>query len=209
MMKLYLSPTSPFARLILINALEQSIPLELCWTDPWARPDELLLLNPFATIPVLVTEQGNIIYESLLILSYLGMIDYKDASKLESLAFSKTLLESCVRLMILKRYTPDTSDVHPAYLSLEKLLVDQIRQLQPNQLSQPLKIGQIDLASMHIAVALLILELRYPDYFTLLNHEMYKALMVYKSWPSFKVTSPDVLAKFPTYEDLCTLLPKF
>lgn len=72
-MQLHLNATSPFARVARIIALEKGLQdqLELCWTDPWADPAELLLANPVGRIPVLTTSTGEHIAESLLIAQYL------------------------------------------------------------------------------------------------------------------------------------------
>ncbi|SER57391.1 glutathione S-transferase N-terminal domain-containing protein [Halopseudomonas bauzanensis] len=72
-MKLYLNATSPFARVARIIALEKGLQdqLELCWSDPWTNDPALLQANPVGRIPVLVTEDGRAIAESLLIAQYL------------------------------------------------------------------------------------------------------------------------------------------
>ncbi len=72
-MQLHLNATSPFARAARIVALEKGLQnqLELCWSDPWADPAELLQANPVGRIPVLITSTGTAIAESLLIAQYL------------------------------------------------------------------------------------------------------------------------------------------
>lgn len=72
-MQLHLNATSPFARVARIVALEKGLQdqLELCWSDPWSDPAELLQANPVGRIPVLVTDSGANIAESLLIAQYL------------------------------------------------------------------------------------------------------------------------------------------
>ncbi|WP_027014475.1 glutathione S-transferase family protein [Comamonas composti] len=76
-MKLFLNATSPFARLVRVAALEKNLQasLELVWCDPWANAAELLAVHPQARIPVLVTEDGQAIAESLLIAQYLDALD--------------------------------------------------------------------------------------------------------------------------------------
>lgn len=75
-MKLYLNATSPFARVARIIALEKGLQdqLELCWSDPWSNEPALLQVNPVGRIPVLVTEDGHAIAESLLIAQYLDTL---------------------------------------------------------------------------------------------------------------------------------------
>lgn len=72
-MKLYLNATSPYARAVRITAIENQLDqtLELVWVDPWQSPEALLAVNPAAKIPVLVTDAGAPITETLNILFYL------------------------------------------------------------------------------------------------------------------------------------------
>lgn len=72
-MKLYLNKTSPYARLVLVVAHEKALAdrIEYVWTDPWASPAELLAVNAFAKVPVLVTGAGESLTESGCICDYL------------------------------------------------------------------------------------------------------------------------------------------
>lgn len=70
-MHLFLNATSPFARLARVVALEKGLNPELVWCDPWANDPALLAVHPQGRIPVLVTDDGHAIAESLLIAQYL------------------------------------------------------------------------------------------------------------------------------------------
>ncbi|MFZ5557774.1 MAG: glutathione S-transferase family protein [Pseudomonadota bacterium] len=72
-MKLYLNTTSPYARLVTVVAYEKGLngAIERVLTDPWASPDELLAVNPFAKVPALVTDDGEAIIDSGSICLYL------------------------------------------------------------------------------------------------------------------------------------------
>ena len=72
-MQLFLNTTSPFARVARVVALEKGLAdqLELVWCDPWNNYPALLAQHPQARIPVLVTDDGQAIAESLLIAQYL------------------------------------------------------------------------------------------------------------------------------------------
>ena len=73
MMKLFLNSSSPYARVVHIVLIEKDLAesVELCWCNPWGEGVELLSENPTSKIPVLITESGLPIYESLLISGYL------------------------------------------------------------------------------------------------------------------------------------------
>lgn len=72
-MQLFLNATSPFARVARVVALEKGLSdqLQLVWCDPWNNDPALLARHPQGRIPVLVTDDGTAIAESLLIAQYL------------------------------------------------------------------------------------------------------------------------------------------
>jgi glutathione S-transferase len=73
-MKLYVSPTSPYARLACIMCLEARLPdLDIVIVDPWQNPPELARHNPALRVPTLVLGDGDAaqaLTESLLIADY-------------------------------------------------------------------------------------------------------------------------------------------
>ncbi|WP_075880297.1 glutathione S-transferase family protein [Vreelandella massiliensis] len=73
---LYLNTSSPFARVAHVclhetRLIEQT---ELRWCDPWAADSELLEINPLSRVPTLVTAEGQVLTESLLIAYYVDSI---------------------------------------------------------------------------------------------------------------------------------------
>lgn len=137
-MQLYLNDTSPFARLVLVTALEFGIEnIVLNWVDPWASADTLTSINPFSTVPALKPENGPVILESLLICQYLyeqskGKSHSCDVIDLHRLSIGKTLMEVSFRNVILQRFVPQPtscelftrsqSGIARALASLDKLL---------------------------------------------------------------------------------------
>lgn len=75
-MKLYLSPTSPFARKVRVAILEKNLGDHTDWAmlDPWADPKELLALNPLSQVPTLATDDGTVLVGSESILGALEML---------------------------------------------------------------------------------------------------------------------------------------
>jgi glutathione S-transferase len=71
-MKLFLSTTSPYARIARI-ACEEKVggDIALAFVDPWADPPELLAANPTARVPTLLTDDGVALSETLLIVQWL------------------------------------------------------------------------------------------------------------------------------------------
>lgn len=72
-MKLYCSQTSPYARKVRVVAQELGLQdlIEEIPSDPFAPPPELLAANPLSRIPTLVTEKGEALPDSNLIVEYL------------------------------------------------------------------------------------------------------------------------------------------
>lgn len=71
-MKLYYSGASPFARKALATAIECGLrqKITLVPTNPHESRDELVALNPFSKIPVLVLDDASVLYESYFICEY-------------------------------------------------------------------------------------------------------------------------------------------
>ena len=72
-MKLYCSKTSPYARKVRIAIEELGLAdqVEEIIADPFNPPAELLAANPLSKIPTLVTDRGEALPDSALILDYL------------------------------------------------------------------------------------------------------------------------------------------
>lgn len=70
-MKLFVSTTSPYARLVMVTAYLNNIDLTLKFVLPWGNPKELLVVNPFCRVPALLTENDTLITETSVILAYL------------------------------------------------------------------------------------------------------------------------------------------
>lgn len=70
---LYCSPTSPYARKVRIAIVEMGIEDSVMevHTDPFNAPQEFLIANPLSKLPALVTERGDALPDSALILDYL------------------------------------------------------------------------------------------------------------------------------------------
>ena len=74
MMKLYTSKTSPYGRKVrvAIEELGMADQVEEVVVDPFQPPPELLAANPLSKIPTLITDKGEPIPDSALIVEYLA-----------------------------------------------------------------------------------------------------------------------------------------
>jgi glutathione S-transferase len=72
-MKLYCSLTSPYARRVrvVIEELGLADQVEEIVVDPFSPPPEMLVANPLSRIPTLISERGEALPDSRLIIEYL------------------------------------------------------------------------------------------------------------------------------------------
>lgn len=75
-MKLRFSSTSPFVRKVRIVAAETGLDgrIALVPSNPWAADTDLVLDNPLSKVPALVTEGGEVLYDSPVICEYLDSL---------------------------------------------------------------------------------------------------------------------------------------
>ena len=73
-MKLYTSPTSPYARKVRVVLTEKKIECEFVDQDPWSAETVIPQFNPLGKIPVLVLDDGTELYDSRVIVEYLDTV---------------------------------------------------------------------------------------------------------------------------------------
>lgn len=72
-MRLFLSPTSPFAREVKVALAEKNLleSTEQVYVDPWSSPSELLDVNPLSQVPTLELDDGQVLTNSSTIFQWL------------------------------------------------------------------------------------------------------------------------------------------
>jgi len=208
-MRLYLNETSPFARFVLVTALETDIAdLELHWVDPWGSPGELTALNPFSMVPTLEVEDGLALYESVFICDYLiaragsasplRAATPGDLVALRRYALGKSLMEVAFRKVVLERFLdkqPDNVLAERATLALNRLLPELETMLAGERRSSAAPIALPDLC---LAVALEYVRFRLPALFDAhLRLEASAWLERYRSQASFALSAPECLKNQP------------
>ena len=119
-LQLFLNATSPFARLARVVALEKGLGqrLQLVACDPWNNDPALLAQHPQARIPVLVTDSGTAIAESLLIAQYLDHLGTgpalvpadQMAPVLARTSVAYGLMEAAFNVVIARKYEGSAAD---------------------------------------------------------------------------------------------------
>jgi stringent starvation protein A len=69
-MTLFSGPTCPFSHRIRFVLAEKGITADICWVTPENKPEDLLDLNPYGTVPTLV-DRDLALYETKIITEYL------------------------------------------------------------------------------------------------------------------------------------------
>jgi glutathione S-transferase len=170
-MKLYLNKTSPYARLVMVVAHEKALTerIELAWTDPWANPPELLNVNAFSKVPVLVTDDGQPIIESVCICDYLDQIGgaprllpTEAAERLPVLrnyGLGRGLIDTAFGVIIERRFSGADSTLAARWLGAVRRAIDALEQdrtlLRSNE--------PPDLGDLALAVGLSYVEFRLPE----------------------------------------------
>lgn len=76
-MRLFYSPTSPYARKVRValaeKRLEQQVDAVAC--NPFDDPQMLTAANPLGKVPVLVLDDGEVLYDSPVIVEYVDSLD--------------------------------------------------------------------------------------------------------------------------------------
>ncbi|WP_429932777.1 glutathione S-transferase family protein [Agrobacterium vitis] len=163
-MKLFLNDTSPFARFALLTAIETGRhDLKLEWVDPWTDDPVLQAVTPFTIIPVLETENGTHIYESLFISRYLAGVDVftDDETKLARFGFAKTLMEVAFRRVILNRFF-NSVPVNTLADRGQAAIIRAVQALEDQLATQEVS-AQPSLADLALAVALDYTRFRLTD----------------------------------------------
>lgn len=197
-MQLYLSPTSPYGRLVLVGALNAGIRnLQLNFVDPWGNPPELQDKNPFSQIPTLVTDGGHILYDSFIIADYLLDHPVRGGHQAAILAFARILIDQSVKCFALNRHQPPGTP-HPH--------IERARQAIIRALSKApqLDAGSREFAHLALGVALSYLQLRLPEIFAQhVSAANRQALEQFAQRDIIRLTRPEALEKRP--KDIDTL----
>lgn len=190
-MQLYLSNTSPYGRLCLTRAWLLGLnDLQLTFTDPWQNPPELEARNPFSQIPLLITDQDQVISNSLLICQYLDPHP-QSAAGLGIIGYAVALLDNTVNAFKLEKKAGEPHD----HFLVKRNLAAIARALPVAPALHP---ASREWPQMMLGVCLLTLKLRYPETFSAhARADTQQAVAAFEQLPFIRNTNPDALGANP------------
>ena len=156
-MKLRFSPTSPYVRKVTVAAIELGLDgrIERIPTDTRDPKSDLAQVNPLGKVPALVTDDGEVLYDSPVICEYLDSLN--DGPRLfpadgparwqalRQQVLGDGILDAAILRMVETRRRPDALR-WPGWTELQagkiRRALDSLER-QAGQLDGPLTIGQI------------------------------------------------------------------
>jgi glutathione S-transferase len=170
-LKLLNSPTSPYVRKVRAVAIEKGLSsrLELISATPWPDPTSIATHNPLGKIPVLLCDDGTVLYDSPVICEYLdsltpdpilipaaGMARFR-ILRLQALADG--IMNAGVSIILEKRRPPAEQSTAAQARALSAIT----RAVGALQGELSVSANAVDLGQLAIAVAVGYLEFRFPE----------------------------------------------
>ncbi|HEC90889.1 MAG TPA: hypothetical protein ENI55_04405, partial [Alphaproteobacteria bacterium] len=168
-MQLRYSPTSPFVRKVMVVAMETGLAesIDLVPTNVWQPDTDIQIHNPLGKVPALITEGGEVLYDSPVICEYLDSLHegaklFPPAggarwTALRRQALGDGIMEATVlRLLEGKRPSGERSE---AWANRQKLAIK--RALDGLEEEADELLGDMDIGKLTIGVALGYLDFRF------------------------------------------------
>lgn len=172
MPKVYVSPASPYSCKVLMAAAHAGVTVEALKADVSAEPAELVASNPLGKIPAMVTEEGETIHDSRVIIQYLNRVSKNalfprnsqkrtEAEKLESLADG---ICDCLLAQVYERRFRPEEKVHQPWIDRQMGKVQ--RALDHLEATPPKLTGKLHAGIIALRATLAYMELRFPGQWT-------------------------------------------
>lgn len=171
-MRLFLSPTSPFAREVKVALAEKNLldATEQVFVDPWNSPVELLDVNPLSQVPTLELDDGQVLTNSATILQWLEIAyplprllpdNPADCARVLGVAaLAQGVVESVVYIVIEGR--KPAAQQNESMLSRRRTGIERVLQALGNRFDCSRERFLLD--GLHLACALAYVDLRLPDF---------------------------------------------
>jgi len=171
-MKLCYSPTSPYVRKVVILAQEAGLDdrLERIESNAWSEADPLPNTNPLGKVPALVTDEGEALYDSVVICEYLDSLH--DGAKffpangdarwraLRQHALANGILDAAILAMLENKRRPEAL----RWEAWSTRQTDKVTRALDKLESEASSLGDApNIATVTVGCALGYLDFRFPD----------------------------------------------
>jgi len=168
-MQLFINTTSPYARIARIALAEKGrtdIAPEI--VDPWADAPRLLEVNSAARVPALVTDDGRVLTESLLIVLWLesqrpqpSLLGEDRVGVVSRAGVAMGVIDAAVHTLIGRKCTDAAFDDAPVGLRRRRSMVNGLLRLEADP--PRWRSGAPDLAAITAVVAVDYVRFRFAD----------------------------------------------
>lgn len=197
-MRLFASPTSPFARKVRIALLEKGLAHEVVMTDA-AKPDPRVQeLNPLSKIPVLERDGQPVLFDSPVILEWLDelaeprLVPKSGDARFDVLMWQSLcdgIMDACVARLIEQR-RPEEKHVRGAIAKQEGKVVHALAAANSKVGTGNLVGEALTVADIALVVACEYVDLRYPHDWRGPNPKLAAWHERFADHPSFAQTRP-------------------
>lgn len=199
-MKLYITPGSPYARIVRVVILEKGLEhrIEIIPAQTRVADSPYYRINPSGRVPYLIRDDGVAMEESAVICAWLDHLDGKpmfelpagdeawEARRLESLA--RSITDGCA--VWIRELVRPPAERSPTLLQHEAQRSRRMATLWETEIEHPWMNGALNMAQITLACGL-GLETRNPDLHWRPDHPKLSAWFnAINARPSFKATAP-------------------
>jgi len=168
-MRLFLNTTSPYARIARIALAEKGFPgIATEVVDPWADAPSLLEANSAARVPALVTDDGRVLTESLLIVQWLenrmpspSLLGADPTATLSRAGIAMGVIDAAVHTLIGRKITDAGFDDAPVGLRRRRTMVRGLQRLEADPPAYEAGTPTLDVITA--VVALDYVDFRFPQ----------------------------------------------
>ncbi|MCY0872649.1 MAG: glutathione S-transferase N-terminal domain-containing protein [Acidithiobacillus caldus] len=174
-MRLYATPTSPYARKVRIVLAEKHLPYDLEWVDLRSADHPAKTVNPLGKIPVLVLNDGTPVYDSSVIVQYLDLahpepplIPTDLPGRLRALrgeALADGIMDSTITWVMEQRHSSECQDgALLARMRTKVITALSMLQAQVPQWQDKDKADHLELPEIAAIAAIAYVDLRAPEF---------------------------------------------
>ena len=203
-MKLYGSLTSPYVRKARVLIREKNLACEFVVADAWAADSPIPALNPLGKVPVLALDNGEVLFDSPVIVEYLdapktpALLAVSGAARWEMLrwqALADGMLDATVSRLLESRRPAEQQSAENIRCQEEKI-ARSLKYTEDRLPSGPWLVSdRCTLADLVVAVALEYIDFRYPHDWRRCHPRLAQWLAGMSARPSLIETRPPGMEK--------------